>query len=474
MAPLRQELRERFPLGRCPRAVEDLLRADDGDRPWALACSGGPDSLFLLYWWAAHFPGRVPRTRVLHFDHRVRPHGAKEAARVRSWAEGEGFPCAVGSRAETGPAPEAELRAARFAFFGRELQVSPPCRHLLVGHNRDDAVETLLLRLARGSHPEGLAAPRAVARHRTPFPHWRLRPLLGWSAAEIRAFLRERGVEPTYDSSNDGLGPERNRIRHQVLPAWEAALGREAAAGLLRSQEELAEWADHFAEEAEPFLAGAGAAEAGEELRVGELRGRSPALRRFVLQRIFAQWEQPVAPAVVDSLVATLGRGGDGRWSVAGGSRLHLEGDWLRREQSSEVPVGWASVTWPPSVQLHGPDGDRLDRRKLSNAEPAADLRQADPGREAFLGVRGDPLLRVRRWEAGDRYRPLGAPGTRKLQDLFTDRRIDRLVRRLLPVVEIPGQGIVWVPGLPPAEPFRVDRGHASVLHLTYRPPSRS
>lgn len=473
MGSLREDLREQFPLARCPRAVRELVRAGAGDERWALACSGGPDSLFLLHWWAAQFPERVARTRVLHFDHGVRATGGEEAARVRAWAEGEGYGCAMGRREETGPASEAVLREARFAFFGRQLGSAPTCRHLLLGHNRDDAVETLFLRLARGSHPEGLAAPRAVARHRQPLAHLRVRPLLGLPAAEIRAFLRERGIEPVHDPSNDHPGPERNRIRQQVLPAWEAALGRDAAAGLLRSQEELAEWADHLAREAEPFLEPDRLAGA-EAIEVRELRRCDPALQRFVLQRWAMRLEQPVAPRVMDALVAILGEGGDGAWTVSGGRRLVLEGEWLRREEPVETPVGWDPVGWASGVSLHGPAGDRLERRTLSVGAESVVPGRADPDREAFLGMPGDRVLQVRRWRPGDRYRPLGAPGSRKLQDLFTDRGISRSRRRQLPVVEIPGKGIAWVPGLPPAEACRVNPERPWVLHLTYRPPSRS
>jgi tRNA(Ile)-lysidine synthase len=63
--------------------------------------------------------------------------------------------------------------------------------------------------------------------------------------------------------------------------------------------------------------------------------------------------------------------------------------------------------------------------------------------------------LEVRPWRAGDRMRPLGLDGTRRLQDLFTDRKVPRERRRALPVVLSAGE-IAWVPGVATGERFRV------------------
>ena len=61
--------------------------------------------------------------------------------------------------------------------------------------------------------------------------------------------------------------------------------------------------------------------------------------------------------------------------------------------------------------------------------------------------------LTVRAWRDGDRMRPLGLGGTKSLQDLFTDRKVPRALRRTLPVVEVGGE-IVWVAGVAVDERF--------------------
>nr|MDP8943865.1 tRNA lysidine(34) synthetase TilS [Actinomycetota bacterium] len=90
------------------------------------------------------------------------------------------------------------------------------------------------------------------------------------------------------------------------------------------------------------------------------------------------------------------------------------------------------------------------------------EARLAEPGR-AGERLRDDALvaaselastLVVRAWRAGDRMRPAGLGGSKSLQDLFTDRKVPRELRRTLPVVESDGE-IVWVAGVAVGERFR-------------------
>jgi len=78
------------------------------------------------------------------------------------------------------------------------------------------------------------------------------------------------------------------------------------------------------------------------------------------------------------------------------------------------------------------------------------------------------PTLEVRAWRPGDRMRPAGLGGTKSLQDLFTDRKVPRALRRGLPVVEAEGQ-IVWVAGLAVAERFAAAEDDPDAVGLSAR-----
>ena len=92
-----------------------------------------------------------------------------------------------------------------------------------------------------------------------------------------------------------------------------------------------------------------------------------------------------------------------------------------------------------------------------------------DPFREAYLAIDGFDRLQVRSWISGDRFYPLGAPGRKKLQDWFIDRHVPCRERKLLPVVLTERSEIIWIPGFPPAEKYRIERETTRALRLTYR-----
>ncbi len=245
------------PAGLHPSVVSWAQARPKAER-WAIALSGGADSVALLLLLVGHFPGRLNRLVALHFDHRLR--GAESTADARFCRRA----CAglgvefLGGRWVAGPGDrsEAEARKARFAFFDA-CMAARRIRVLWLGHQQDDVAETLLMRLARGSGTSGLSAPRPVhclawgkgGRERV-----HLRPLLGLKKAEIKAVLLKAGAPWREDSSNRKDAHFRNRLRRSVIPRWVRASERDALAGAALSRELLEEddsaleaWVDSLA-----------------------------------------------------------------------------------------------------------------------------------------------------------------------------------------------------------------------------------
>ena len=105
----------------------------------------------------------------------------------------------------------------------------------------------------------------------------------------------------------------------------------------------------------------------------------------------------------------------------------------------------------------HAPDAAAPEPVALS---VPGTVRFGDWDVQAARGDKGEAVLSadqlgtqvtVRAWRDGDRMRPTGLGGTKSLQDLFTDRKVPRALRRTLPIVEAHGE-IVWVAGVAAAE----------------------
>jgi len=188
---------------------------------WAIAVSGGGDSLALMHLaagWAE--TNHLPEPDVLTVDHGLRPESGTDADRVRVWAEARGLSAAIlrwtGTKRRTGV--EEQARIARYKLMG-DWCSAHHANWLLLGHTRDDQAENFLLRLGRGSGVDGLSAMQAaipLPSHSVP-PVTLLRPLLAFTRAELRDYLTQRGATWLEDPMNDDENFTRTRVR-KLLP----------------------------------------------------------------------------------------------------------------------------------------------------------------------------------------------------------------------------------------------------------------
>ncbi|MGN0852009.1 MAG: tRNA lysidine(34) synthetase TilS [Kiritimatiellia bacterium] len=205
---------------RTPRPVRP--QPPDGPPPnpayrIGLAVSGGADStalLVLMAGWQAAFGFKA---FVLHVDHGLRPDSADDARFVGELAKRFRLPFhALKTRVVRRPRESLEMaaRRVRLAFFSdmaRRLRLDA----IATGHHADDVAETFMLRLARGSGPDGLAGLKQIS-HVNGLTF--IRPLLNIRDAELRKFLRDRGQPWREDATNADTSILRNRVRHVILP----------------------------------------------------------------------------------------------------------------------------------------------------------------------------------------------------------------------------------------------------------------
>ncbi len=207
-----------------------------------LAVSGGLDSVALLHALHAISSRHGLKLSVGHVNHGLRGAQSEADARfVRELAAGLGLACRVrevepaaarrGGPSRSRPSPQEAARRLRYAAL-RELAREAGASHVATAHHADDQAETVLLRLLRGSGPDGLAGiPERSADGRV------VRPLLRVTRGQILAFARERGLAWREDASNESDAYARNRLRRRWLPG----LAREFNPRLLRAIADLAE-----------------------------------------------------------------------------------------------------------------------------------------------------------------------------------------------------------------------------------------
>ncbi|HEX2359397.1 MAG TPA: tRNA lysidine(34) synthetase TilS [Solirubrobacterales bacterium] len=420
-------------------------------------CSGGADSAAL----AAGLAGAVGPERVvaLHLNYALRPDADEDQRRAEQLCARLGVEL-VAERPELSEHGnlQAAARDARYAAAER-VRAARGLDWIATGHTRTDLAETVLYRLATSPGRRallGLPARRGAI----------VRPLLGLDRERVRALALEAGLPFRDDSSNALDVYARNRIRSQVLPALRE-LGPAAEATIAETRAELAEESETLDRLAAEALEASGAAAAGA-IPVEALTALDPALRRLALRalaELAAGRPVPLGRRRAAEIVALTARPEGGTIELGEGVEARVEHGHVRFLLGPEQVPADALLTVPGSCRF-GPWEVRAELRE-GPVDP-------DGSEQAFLDPAALPdTLVVRSWRDGDRMRPVGLDGSKSLQDLFTDRKIPRSLRRLLPVVTS-GDRIAWVAGVAVSGEFAAspDAARAAVLSAGSRPSS--
>lgn len=302
-----------------------------------VGASGGLDSMVLL---ALLARGRSAAERrgvvAAHYDHRTRGRASADDGRFveavgRRWGievvRGEGDAPARARR--TGEGPQAAARALRYRFLARTAAERGAA--IATAHHRDDRVETVVLRLVRGTSPDGLGALTPIGElDGRPL----LRPLLAFGRRALEAWAEATGVPYRDDPSNRDPRYPRTVVRERILPAM-AELNPRVADAVARLSAQAAADAAWFADEVETLLADATEARAGGvwRLRAAPL---AAAPDPFLSRALVAGWAWS-APAGADApnaawvtaASAFVRRGRGGTVEGPGGGTVVRSGRWL-------------------------------------------------------------------------------------------------------------------------------------------------
>ena len=396
--------------------------------PGLLAVSGGPDSMALLHLMAGVAP--PDSLTVAHIEHGIHP-GSGDAARLVQRAAGAlGVPCLVVELNLGAGTTETEARTARYEALRGLAAVRGAL--IFTAHHRDDQMETVLLRVFAGSGPAGLAAMHPVMAGV-------VRPLLPFSRAEIREWIRAAGVECWDDPANLDSRHLRSWVRTAVLPLLQSRLP-----DLDRRLVRLARWAreNRSGWDAVLDLLPLGLEVEGRQVSLlrSSLASLPDSLASQLLQAAARRAGLVVGPVAAARLLPLIRRGDSGQ-RVDLGAGLKGEIAFQRVVLGPEPPAS----NW--ELDLSGEAGDAVvdgwQCRWRRESAPATQDRAA-------LVAWFDPATsyQVRPWRPGDRILPLGGTGHRLIVRCMQDRRVPRRARAGWPVLVDQGEFPIWVPGV--------------------------
>jgi len=413
-----------------------------------VAVSGGLDSMVLLRVLSELTSLHRWKLTVAHFNHQIRGRAANADERlVRETAQSLKIPFVAGrgnvrvAARRDGVSLEMAGRKLRHEFFAATARRNR-IPTIALAHHADDQVELFFLRLLRGTGGQGISGMKWA----NPSPADRairlVRPLLDQPKSALRKIARAAEIPFSEDATNAQVEIERNRIRHVLIPAL-----KKFSPAITETVPRLMELAGAEAEAigdlAERWLA--------SKRRAGFTKLPVAVQRRVIQLQLHALKETPTFD-LVESL------------RLKAGVRIAIANDRVVARDAAGIvrAIQIEEKTFNPlhtEVLLKEASGrEQIEVFYLHwkiEARAGAEFTPR-PNVECFDADRVGTRIWLRHWNAGDRFQPIGAASSRKLQDLFTNAKVPRSERHQRIVATTSKGELFWVEGLRIAEPFKL------------------
>jgi tRNA(Ile)-lysidine synthase len=414
--------------------------------------SGGPDSLALLHLLNQLKDKWNLKLVCAHVDHMFRGDQSKEEMLfVRDFCKEQEIICETTQIDVSAYAKENQLssqvagRECRYEFF-KDVLDKYQSRYLALGHHGDDQIETILMRMVRGSSGEALAGMKVKRKFHNGYI---IRPLLANTKEQLLSYCSEHQLMPKFDPSNEKTNYTRNRFRKFVLP-------------FLKKENPLVH--ERFQYFSETFLDDESYLKVltkqhmntvlkRKEKSVVEMDIKSfkslplPLQRRgiqLILNYLYKHIPASLSSIHIESLLTLLSH------DHPSGSLDYPDGLKVIKSYQTCMFTFEHNEVNKYSFELDIPSVVRLPNGYEIACEIVKNDSIQERGNKSFI-LRNNSLngpLIVRTREQGDKIKLKGMNGRKKVKDIFIDEKIPIHSRHSWPIVEDGNGNILWIPGL--------------------------
>ncbi len=431
-----------------------------------VSVSGGPDSVCLLYVLNSMATEKDLTLNIIHFNHNLRKRESdKEEEFMRGVSDKLNIPIIIQQldvmkhMEENKLGIEEAARNLRYAELTK-LVGKLGINKVAMGHTASDQAETVLMRILRGTGPEGLSGIPAVRPLTEDVKI--IRPLINIFKYDIVGFLQDNRISFCIDTSNNKPIYFRNKVRLKLLPYLERHFDVDVARKLLNVSDIIREENDYLNKVTDRAM-GYIVTHKNKKISIDfrKLLKYNKFLRRRIIYRIL---EGKTTLKNIDSVIEFAEAAGSG-------IKLSLPGYVVKKDYRELVfsPPGEKKNKRAFRCKLKFPGKTKLRGMPV---EFSASIKRKKPvfGKDKntvyFDAEEIDTSdLTIRSRREGDRFRPFGGNGSKKLKDFFIDEKVSSDMRDEVPLL-VSRNEILWVVGMRQAEDGRVTGSTKKILEV--------
>ena len=395
-----------------------------------VACSGGPDSMCLI-----DLLVRIKKEKNLnvicaHVNHKLREESDNEALMVERYCKKNKiiFELLEINEYKTTKFNEEDARKRRYKFFESLIQ-KYNAKYLLTAHHGDDLIETILMRIVRGSNLSGYVGIKKINKNKN---YTILRPLLTTTKENIISYNKNNNIEYVIDRSNESMKYTRNRYRKKILPFLKEE-SKDVHLKFLKFSEELnsyQQFVDEYIKEKELIE--------NNMIVINKIINESNFIKRKALEFIIKEIQTKYIFEISDNQIKEI---------------LKIIN---KNNKSIDLKNGFKCVSEYGLIKIIKEDSKKIDT-KILDKDLCVDnfsfyfLKESSSNDNWTIRLSTNEIklpLYIRAKENKDKLLVKNLNGSKKVNEIFNENKIPRAKRDSYPVIIDSDNNIIWIPGL--------------------------
>ena len=397
-----------------------------------VGCSAGPDSMALL-----HYLTNNTKNKIIccHINHNVRKESKEEEKYLKDYCQKQNVPFEVYKIEKYQENNfENEARIKRYNFYEQTLK-KYNSHYLFLAHHGDDLIETIIMKINRGSNIEGYAGIKEISKQKD---YTIIRPFLSYTKEDLLNYDEKNNVEYFIDKTNLDTTYTRNRIRANILPVLKNE-NKDIHKQFLKYSKVLLEYNTYIEEvikEKENSIY------KDNVLDLNLFKKEKPFIQKNLLYHILNNTYQNIPNIITDNHINNI-------LKIINSPTPNLSIDLPKNKQARKTydkliikekeknPL----LNYKVPLQEENIFGSILIKKINKTSENGNDI--------CRLNTKNITLpLYFRNKLPGDKISLYNSPGTRKISDIFIDKKVPKEKRETYPILVDAKDQIIWIPNL--------------------------
>lgn len=442
-----------------------LIKTLPKDSKICIACSGGCDSIFLVFLFCTYFKEFTKNASILHLNHNLRGQESDDDAKfVEKLASSLNLNFISGKLKKYNfHQSEDTLRKIRYSFFKNQMDAIGS-KILLLGQQKNDIAETLIMRLSRASGLDGLSVPREISQFSSGC--LRIRPLLFLKKEEIESILSNIGITWRVDSSNLHCNYFRNTIRHVVLKEIQNAIPQyDIISNFVESHKQIVEANETIEDLTNEYLK---SVILEERMDLSKFLHLPTAIIRRILNKWLMHVKIEIKKSEFDKLLENIAPSSKKNivFNCIGSKKIKLHSNVLCVLNKHEIGTKntFKFLQWVSGI-LFLPNQKKIQKKIIPiDQNIFENIKNCNVNTEAYISYDTPKSLNISIFDPLAKYQQFGHNSTKKLKEIIGR---DILNYDNIPIISVDHE-ICWVPGLSVADKFKIKEHTRHALLLTY------